>query len=755
MLRAAPPLAGVMDGKRAARGALLGLEHALPVLPIQLGLIRALEFVPSGTRAQAVGACVASLSILLSGLILGLRVRHGIGDAIASEAESLGDYVPWTAILSTAILIALGGAIGFLTRAATILGVPESTMVTGGIARAVFASDAIVLPALFHTAVGVLLGLNARRWTLLNAIGGFALFVVLALTGGHFAQYTSFDPVVVRIWMVSFAAAAAFITGFAVSWWTKRLAFVEQCLIALFIGFSLYLVVSVGPKELLSASNVPEEQILVALILAPSIASIALLSVGASIAFLLFGGGRFDPWLRYESAVAIRYLKANRRDLFVSVVTVIAVLGVCLGVMALIVVLSVMSGFEDDLKRKILGAHAHIVLEKHGDDFLEYADVEEKVSKVSGVATAAAFVLGDAMVSSDVGLSGTLVKGIDPRNKSGTADLRSNMEKGALDNLLKPCLIPGASARMSSSGTSLTLTGSSAPAHIDGSQVKAAPPIDVAEPRLTDPDRRCLPGIVIGRELSKTLRAYVGDVVKLVSPVSEEIGPTGPHPKLRRFRIAGIFFSGMYEYDAKFTYVDLEEAQRFFGMRGKATGIEVKVSDVDETSRIAEEMKRRVGGHPYTVKDWRQMNKELFSALLLEKLAMFIILTFIILVASFLIVATLVMIVLEKGKEIAIMKSLGASNASVMKIFVVQGLIVGVGGALLGLLGGISICLLIEKFGVKLDQRIFYIERLPVVMDWSEIAAIAIAAVMISYLATIYPAMTAAKLRPVDGLRDD
>jgi lipoprotein-releasing system permease protein len=149
------------------------------------------------------------------------------------------------------------------------------------------------------------------------------------------------------------------------------------------------------------------------------------------------------------------------------------------------------------------------------------------------------------------------------------------------------------------------------------------------------------------------------------------------------------------------------------------------------------------------------MNKELFSALLLEKLAMFIILTFIILVASFLIVATLVMIVLEKGKEIAIMKSLGASDASVMKIFVVQGLIVGVGGALLGLLGGISICLLIEKFGVKLDQRIFYIERLPVVMDWGEITAIAVAAVMISYLATIYPAMTAAKLRPVDGLRDD
>jgi lipoprotein-releasing system permease protein len=149
------------------------------------------------------------------------------------------------------------------------------------------------------------------------------------------------------------------------------------------------------------------------------------------------------------------------------------------------------------------------------------------------------------------------------------------------------------------------------------------------------------------------------------------------------------------------------------------------------------------------------MNKELFSALLLEKLAMFIILTFIILVASFMIVATLVMIVLEKGKEIAILKSLGASDASIMKIFVVQGLIVGIGGALLGLAGGVSICLLIARFGIRLDQKIFYIERLPVVMSWAEISTIAIAAVMISYLATIYPAITAARLRPVEGLRDD
>ncbi len=229
----------------------------------------------------------------------------------------------------------------------------------------------------------------------------------------------------------------------------------------------------------------------------------------------------------------------------------------------------------------------------------------------------------------------------------------------------------------------------------------------------------------------------------------------GPTPKLRRFRVAGIFYSGMYEYDAKFTYVSMKQAQRFFGMRGKATGVEIKVKDISDTSMIVEQLKRAVGGYPYTVKDWRDMNKELFSALLLEKLAMFIALAMIVMVASFLIVATLVMIVLQRGKEIAILKSLGASDASIMKIFVVQGLIVGVGGAALGVTIGVGVCLLLERYGVSLDEKIFYIERLPVVMDWVEISVIATAAMIISYLATIYPAMTAAQLSPVEGLRDD
>lgn len=724
----------------------LGFQHAAIALPVQLLLVRAFEFVPNGTRAQAVGAAAAALTILASGLLLGFRVIWRIEHV--EEGQTMTDQIPWSAVLAAAGLLALAGLLGYWTTIGHEL-VPASTIVAGGMARAVFATDAILIPAAILLAIGALLGVNARPWSMLSALLGFGLWAGLSLLCAYGAQYISYDPAVVRIASVAGGGLAALVTGFALSWARRRLAFVEQCMVALIAGFAIYFVAAAGPKELIQASNVPEEQILVALVLAPAIALIALMAVGGSFGFLLLGGGRFDAGFRYETMVALRYLKASRDDRFVGKVTVISVVGVCLGVMALIVVLSVMSGFEDDLKRKILGAHAHIVLEKHGDDFVEYSEVEERARTVSGVETAAAFVLGDAMISSDVGLSGTLVKGIDPNVKDAIADLRRNIEKGSLEHMISPELIPGARPRARLRPSTSTAAHSS---------TRAAVFDDFLEPAMRDPlesGSRVLPGIIIGRELSKTLRAYVGDTLKLVSPVSEEIGPTGPHPKLRRFRVAGIFYSGMYEYDAKFTYLDIKQAQRFFGMRDKATGVEIKVKDVDDTSRIVEELKHRVGGYPYTVKDWRAMNKELFSALLLEKLAMFIILTFIVLVASFNIVATLVMIVLEKGKEIAIMKSLGASDASIMKVFVVQGVIVGVGGALLGFLLGVTICLVIEKWGVRLDQRIFYIEQLPVVMDWGEISAIAIAAVMISYLATIYPAMTAARLRPVEGLRDD
>ncbi|MEL6187117.1 MAG: FtsX-like permease family protein, partial [Myxococcota bacterium] len=226
-------------------------------------------------------------------------------------------------------------------------------------------------------------------------------------------------------------------------------------------------------------------------------------------------------------------------------------------------------------------------------------------------------------------------------------------------------------------------------------------------------------------------------------------------PKLRRFRVAGIFYSGMYEYDAKLAYVSIKEAQKFFGKRGRASGVELKIEDIESSGLVVKSLELGLGGEPYRVKDWRDMNKELFSALLLEKMAMFVALAMIITVASFLIVATLVMIVLQRGREIAILKSMGASESSILKVFVVQGVVVGVGGALLGVALGVTICSLLQNVGLRLDERVFYIERLPVVVDGVEVAVIAISAMIITYLATIYPAMSAAVLRPVDGLREE
>jgi ABC-type lipoprotein release transport system permease subunit len=735
---------------------LLALQHALFALVIQLGLVLVIETASSGTRGQALGACIATLSLLVSGFVLGLRARRIAAEKATGEHTALlagrsrlevlsevlrsgSDAVPWSAIFIAASLLALVGSAGYFTQIfAAVL--PDSALDTGGMARAAFAADAIVLPALVLLSLGALLGAGSRAFTVLIALAATIVLALLSFGCAKLAEQTSYDVALVRAYTVALIAASALLVGAVISVARRRLAFVEQFLVALFASYALYFTAALGPKEWVSQANLPEEQVLLALVVAPVMGLLIALTVGGSFGFLLLGGGRFDAGLGYETSVALRYLQAGRRDRFIGKVTIISIVGVCLGVMSLIVVLSVMSGFEEDLKSKILGAHAHVVLEKTGDDFYEYSDVEARAQEVDGIQSAAAYVLGDGMISSDAGLSGTLVKGIDPLNTNAVAELRQNVDKGSLDHLLRPEEIPGARIK-------LELDPTNTSTRVDG----ALPIIREAK----EVTGKVLPGIIIGRELSKTLHAYVGDTVKLVSPVSDEIGPMGPQPKLRRFRVAGVFYSGMYEYDAKFTYVEMKQAQTFFGKRDRASGVEIKVSDVDDTPRVVEELKRKVGGYPYKIKDWREMNKELFSALLLEKLAMFIILTFIILVASFNIVATLIMIVLEKGKEIAILKSIGASDASIMKVFVVQGLLVGVGGALLGLTGGVSICALIAKYGVELDQKVFYIERLPVVMSWGEIIAIAAAAVVISYLATIYPAITAAQLRPVEGLRDD
>jgi lipoprotein-releasing system permease protein len=257
---------------------------------------------------------------------------------------------------------------------------------------------------------------------------------------------------------------------------------------------------------------------------------------------------------------------------------------------------------------------------------------------------------------------------------------------------------------------------------------------------------------VLGRELARSLRVFVGDQVNVVSPFGD-LGPAGPQPKARPFRVAAIFYSGMYEYDSKFAYMDLGEAQRFFGTGDAVTGLELKVHDVDAARAVMGRVVYALGGWPFRGKDWGELNRSLFSALQMEKVVMAVILGFIVLVASFIIVATLIMLVLEKTKEIAVLKSMGAGVPSVMKVFVAEGVIIGAVGTVFGLILGYGSCLLIDRVGIPLDPEVYYISNLPVLIEPAQFALVTLTALALSYLATIYPATKAARLRPVDGLR--
>ncbi|HSN90167.1 MAG TPA: ABC transporter permease [Anaeromyxobacteraceae bacterium] len=486
---------------------------------------------------------------------------------------------------------------------------------------------------------------------------------------------------------------------------------------------------------------------------------------GSTLAHIFLGTGRLDPSLSYELFVARSHLRLSPRTLaalFGMVVTgvlpglllflgwslwrdaaerraerrgelsqrarmpatllmtLISIGGVAIGVWALTVVLSVMSGFEADLKKKILGHTAHgMVLSYGADDFTDWRSVRGRVLAVRGVSGATPFLYNEVMLSAGDALTGAVLKGIDPETIGTVTELPESVEEGKLAWLGDPDAIPPPGARG-----------------------QAAPP------------GRALPGIVIGRELSRALRVGVGDEVNVVSPFGD-LGPAGPQPKSRPFRVAAVFYSGMYEYDSKFAYVDLAAGQRFFGTGESVTGLEVRLSDSDASRVVMSRVLFELGGFPYRTKDWSELNRSLFSALQMEKVVMAVILGFIVLVASFIIVATLIMLVLEKRREIAVLKSMGAGVPSVMKIFVAEGVVIGAIGTAFGLLLGFGSCLLIDRVGIPLDPEVYYIANLPVLVDPSQFALVALAALAISYLATIYPATKAARLRPVDGLRSE
>lgn len=509
-------------------------------------------------------------------------------------------------------------------------------------------------------------------------------------------------------------------------------------LVLLFLGFSAW--VGTLPTMRGSAWSIKDTAIR---------ASAILTGVGAVIVALAF----VLPFLldalegrRFSSFVAARHVRSPKSG-FLTVISILSICGVAMSSCSLSSVVSVMGGFSADLKRKILGNNAHIVVDvTAGTPFADYPAVLERVRAVPGVTGAAAVVHGEVMASSASNIAGVMVSGVVPSDVVKVNELSSSLEVGKLEYLEHP--------------EKLTKLPANEPIGIGpgGEQYfKQAelPPlgddIDDAVRRviLDKPDR---PGIVLGRELAKTLHVYVGDEITLVSPLGD-LGPMGVLPRTKKFRVAGIFYSGMYEYDATYVYTMLDVAQDYFQTADKVSSIEIKVDDAERAELVAPLVTEAIARPDLRVRDWREINKNLFSALKLERFATFVILLIAIMVASFCIVCTLLLMVTEKGKEIAILKAVGASDGAILRIFMIEGVIIGGIGTVFGVATGLSVCAGLKWFGLRLDPEVYYIDKLPITVNASDFLAVALAAMTICTLSTLYPAYAASRLRPVDGLR--
>lgn len=418
----------------------------------------------------------------------------------------------------------------------------------------------------------------------------------------------------------------------------------------------------------------------------------------------------------YELLIGLRYLRAKRKSTFISIITFISTAGVALGVMALIVVLAVMTGFEEDLKEKILGTNAHVVVLKNTGHIEDYVPVMEKLKSVPGVVAATPFIYSQVMLSTGPNVSGVVLRGIDPKTDPEVTNLGKSMVEGTLGALDTP-----------------VRSGAAEP-----------PP----------------PGVIIGKELAKNLNLSVGDPVNVVSPLGN-ITPFGMVPKMKRFRVVGLFNTGMFEYDSTLAYIGLGEAQEFLSLGKAVTGIQLKVADVYKADVVARTINSGFD-QAYFARDWMQMNKNILFALKTEKLVMFIILTLIVLVAAFGIASTLFMVVMEKTKDIAILKSMGATGRSIMKIFVLEGLIIGTAGTLIGVLSGLLVALNLESIvgfiqkvtGFELFSRdVYYLDRFPSQVVPSDVMLISVTAILISFLATLYPSWQGSRLPPAEALR--
>ena len=428
---------------------------------------------------------------------------------------------------------------------------------------------------------------------------------------------------------------------------------------------------------------------------------------------------RMTSW-SFSRKIALRYLWSRRSEAFISIITVISVIGVAIGVMVLNIVMAVMSGFETELREKIVGTDSHIVISSRNSAWIEdWRSSASLISGIPGVKSISPFTYHQVLVRSQSRAAGVLLRGIE-KGSASAEQVKSYLgPRQSLDSLFDP---PSVTVLMAS-----------------GEESEAT-----------------IPGILLGRSLAQTLGVFTGTPVSVLSPQVNST-PFGLVPTFRRFVVTGTYSSGLVEYENGVAYISLAEAQRFFGMNGGVTGLEVRINDVNQAPALAKQILEKLGGagSNFLVRDWTATNRPLWDAIQLEKRVYFIVLLLIIVMASFSIITTLIMIVIEKRKDIAIMKTLGASTKSVSRIFRIQGAVIGGIGTVLGLVLGLLGCVGLKKFGFPIDERIFQMSQLPVEIEPLNFALVGLAAFFICFFATVYPARRAASLEPSEVLRYD
>ncbi|MBM9536942.1 lipoprotein-releasing ABC transporter permease subunit [Desulfobulbus alkaliphilus] len=402
----------------------------------------------------------------------------------------------------------------------------------------------------------------------------------------------------------------------------------------------------------------------------------------------------------FEWFVSLRYLRAKRKQKFISLITLIAILGVGVGVMALIVVLSVFTGFTEGLRDQIIGVNSHAMVQRYGQTIDNPEEISARIESVRGVVATTPYLYSQALITSGSASTGVVLRGIETASSQRVLNIGEKMIVGNLADLDAP---------------------------------------------------RDVPAIVLGKGLARQLRVAPGDRVRLISP-NGPLSPMGVLPRIRTCLVTGIFETGMNEYDSSMGFVNLETARGLNDLPRGVHGIEVRVDDIDRADRIAAAI-REVLGPQYSVRDWMQLNQNLFAALKLEKLGIFIALNLIILVAALNIISALVMVVMEKTRDIAILKSMGATTRSIMRIFFYQGAVIGISGTILGVASGLGLCALLKRYKfIELPSNVYPMSTLPIKVLPLEVTIIAASAILITLVATLYPSWKASRVRPAEAL---